>query len=226
MNSSLWRVLLPHTMGDTDPPDAPTARAYKLAAADAEVRTLILMCVNELRNLVDEGAAEHFLHAAVQGAATLDSTPIDWLKTQIGMLRAEIDKVKQERQRATKRRLQEVQARKPLTDLVQRLSVAATNERDALGRQLDALRGEAPRKSRHQELRAAGLNDEQIATLRLPPEQAAEDEQVAAIRERIAVLEGQLAKYTGYEVDPLHDPERLRGLGFDELIDAQATACA
>jgi hypothetical protein len=221
-SQSLWRSLLPHTMGSVDVPDAETARAYKLAVADASVRSLVFACANELKQLVEEGASEHFMHAAIQGAAMIETTPAEWLKTQLGMLRAEIESVRHEGRCAKDRRLQENQARKPLADAVDRLGLAAQQERETLSRRLaDALGSKIAKKARHQELREAGLSEAEISALKLPPEDQAEEEQRALVRQRIAILDEQLARCKAYAVDPLHDPEHARGLGFDDLVDAQ-----
>lgn len=71
------------------------------------------------------------------------------------------------------------------------------------------------------ELRAAGLSDGEIALLSLPPQQQAEDAEAAAIRGRLGVLNEQIVKCEAYGKDPLHDPQHVRGLGFDDLVDSQ-----
>jgi hypothetical protein len=93
-------------------------------------------------------------------------------------------------------------------------------EREAMLRRLDTLRSTAPRPSRIQALRAAGLGDEEISRLNIEPAEE-EERQAAEWRQRIAVLDAQLAKCRAYGEDPLHDPEHVRGLLSDELIDAQ-----
>lgn len=226
LNPSIWRVLLPPVFGATEAPDAQTARAYKIAAADPKVFLLTRQCVNELLRLVNEAAHDHMLHAAVMGAATGDTTPAQWLEVQLGMLRAEIELSGKERATAADRRRAERDAARPLFEAVNRVSFAATSERDALLRRLQAQRADAPRKSRWTELRGAGLSEEEIARLELKPEDAEEERQATAWRERIAALDAQLAKCRAYGEDPLHDPGHVRGLGFDDLVDAHRAGTA
>lgn len=228
MNQSLnpsWRVLLPAMLGGTELPDPESTAAYKLAVTDPEVQRLLAACVNELVQLVQEAGADHFATAAVQGAATLDATtPAQWLETQIGMLRAEIDAAKKERATAMQRRRAEAERRRPLVDAVNRVGAGASAERQALVRHLEALRGNGPRRSRWNELRSVGLTEEQIAKLDLPSQDTDEDHQREKLRRRIAELDAQLAKIRTYGEDPLHDPEHVRGLGFDDIVDTQVAA--
>lgn len=226
LNPSIWRVLLPPVLGGAEMPDVETTNAYKLAAADPAVERLIDLCVNELMQLVKGAGADHFAHAAVQGAATLEGTPAQWLEVQLGMLRAEIELTRKERATAADRRRAEREAAKPLFDAVSRLSVAAATERDAVLGRLQARSSDSPKKSRWTELRAAGLSDEQLARLDLRDEDAAEAEQVRQAQARLAVLDAQLVKCLAYSEDPLHDPEHVRGLGFDDLVDAHLAIVA
>lgn len=221
LNPSLWRVLLPPLLGGAQTPDPETAAAFKQAVADPAVQRLIATCVNELLQLVRQGGADHFLHAAVQGAATLETTPGEWLEVQLGMLRAEIEQARKERCVAVDRRRAEYEAAKPLTDAVNRVSMQFTLERDNLLRRLEVHRSNAPRESRWTKLRAAGLSDDEISRLDLKAEDQDQERQAAEWRERIAALNAQIAKCVAYGQDPLHDPEQVRGLGFDHLVDAQ-----
>lgn len=225
-NPSPWRVLLPPMLGAGELPDVETAAAFKRAIADPAVTRLIGLCAGELGQLVREGAAEHFAHACVQGSATGDTTPVQWLEVQLGMLRAEVNLARKERAVAAERRHAERDASKPLFEAVNAMSRAATAERESLLARLQTRASGAPRKSRWTELRAAGLSDEEISRLELRDEDAEEARQANQWRERIATLDAQLAKCRAYYDDPLHDPEHVRGLGFDNLVDAQLAQAA
>lgn len=220
--NSLWRVMQPPLLGGPEMPDAETTAAYKLAVADPVVQRRIAACVNELAQLVKEAGAEHFAAAAVQGAATLDATtPAQWLETQLNMLRTEIELTRKERSVATERRRAENAAAQPLIDAVSRVAQDAASQREALLRRLDALRRHESSQSRWTQLRAAGLTEEEIARLALKPEEQDPEQQAVLLRRRIPELDAQLAKCRAYAEDPLHDPEHVRGLGFDGLVDAQ-----
>jgi hypothetical protein len=218
-NPSLWRTLFPAMLGGSELPDAETIKAYKIAAADPNVVRLIGACTSELVRLVTEGGAEHMMHAAVQGAALGDITPAQWLENQLGMFRSEIELVRKERKLTADRRRAEVVSLKRLSDAVQRFTMKASAERDALMARVRSaeLGGEQP--SRWTELRAAGLTDEEIRRVGLPLDR---DAQVKAWRDQLAMLDQRLAKCAAFRADPLRDPEHVRGLGFDDLIDGYA----
>lgn len=223
INSSLWRVMLPPLLGSEQPPDAPTMDAYRLAASDPAVRKLTCACVAELTRLVARGGADHFLHAAIQGAAIEGTTPVQWLQVQLGMLLSEIELVKKEAVTAASRRRADHASIAPLANAVYQLNTSAVAEGESIQRKLYALRqgsNQVKAAERIDGLRAAGVSDADIEKLGYTPPVGVEHE-VSALRQRALELDSILARCRAYSEDPLHDPEHVRGLVSDDLVDAQ-----
>ncbi|MDB5957521.1 hypothetical protein [Ramlibacter sp.] len=231
ISNSLWRFLHGPLTGGAVLPDVETVRAHKLAVADREVTRLAQSCAYELTRLVEQGALEHFLTGATYGSAALETTPAEWLRVELGKLQAEQQTLKQEGQTAVGRRRAEMERSAPLTRAVGELDFRMTAARGGALRTLDALLRSAREPvrniSRWQQLLAAGLTVHQMSEVMPGVESAAaqtaaeRDAEVQKHQETLRNADTVLKAIKCWHDDPLHDAEHLRGIGIDDLVDAQ-----
>lgn len=232
VNPSIWRTLLPAILGAAEAADGETINAHRLASADPAVVKLASLCVSELARLVQDGGYEHFISGSIQGGAVAEVTPAQWLETQLGMLRAEIDLLKRERQTAKDRWREAAERARPLVLAVGELSMKAEATRNAAMRHLDGLarsaREPVSNMARYETLLAAGLTRDQMNTVMPGIQEAAtelpaqREEQVTKFQAMAQEAERVLVAVKAWADDPLHDVAHLRGIGLDHLVEAQS----
>jgi len=202
-----------------------------IVSDDAYVSRAAHDAQSQLRLLVD--ACVHNLVAAAidRAGGPLSSVEpltvvraLEDLSREIG---AEVRVVKEERAAHRDIRLQSYSMIQPLRSEVSARCGAAIQERDLLRARIDALERPRPNDGAHRtaKLVEMGLALEQIAALGF--EKADLDRQgfITTARERITVLDGQIAQMKAFSGDPYRDPVHLAGLdGFADFIEAQRAA--
>ena len=214
MHPAIAKVLhiLRPTPGQSGIPK-PCDDAMTLAFSDQSIRNLASQCTHAAQALVTKAGFTGFVRAAVWQSLDSGVTPEAHLQQQLQVLRAEIGLFDTEAEFEELRRKAKSEEAMPLLIALGGFSASIGAERGLLiGRIAKAeqtLHSSTvvglQRGLTHVELTKLGLAEPSETT-------------VATMRERVAVIDGQLAQLAAYGEDPLKSVTHLAGLpipGFD-----------